>query len=145
MALYIGKDKVCIAKGGSETSSNDGLKYKSGTVTSDSQGIITFPQLSFEPKFIAVWNLTAEEFDDDDHKATIYNGIMVYALKQDDVWLSLAPYHSSGEIILTNATAGLQPNGAIEINNSIYSYKLGVKGGGTFNIANETFNYAIYG
>lgn len=147
MALYLGSNKVGVTIPRTPN-------QLTGTVTSDSNGIVTFPELSFTPKIIALWNITKEDLKisaeedgeewDDTYARYVYVGSMLFAFYQDGLWISQGFMDNSGSVNISNAS--VSGGSCVSVNENIYSYRLGryssLLGD---NIANTTFNYAIYG
>lgn len=150
MALYLGSEKLELAI--AEYSNSSSLCL-TGTAISDSNGVVTFPQLDFTPKLIAVWNITKRDLKaeaeangedwDDSYTQYIYNGSMVFAVYQDGVWVSQGLTGMSGEVFISNAT--FDSGSGISVNNNTYSYRIMRNTQDGEVVANELFNYAIYG
>lgn len=166
MALYLGSEKVGVTITKEISSSNDsgssnGIHYVKGTATSDSNGVITFPELNFEPTMITVWNVKKrdwmEESGEDewsgDYVRYTHEGIMLMAIKQDGVWISQGLTDNSGGMYITNETAEggtgeflpEASSSGITENGNVYSYQLSRLGDAYDEIMDVTFNYAIYG
>lgn len=148
MALYLGSNRVGIAVPG-------GTKCATGTIVSDSHGVITFPELEFTPKMITVWNVRqidnkasaeedGEEWDESYVRYT-YDGVMLTAIKQDDMWFSQGISNESSGAFISNSSWNTGGNGTISISDNIYSYTLDRYGDNNNYLANKEFNYAIYG
>lgn len=152
MAMYLGSKKVaptiCITQ-----DSGGKIKYATGQVTSDSNGIVTFPQLDFVPSKILVWNVVAIDNSDQENYITdtLYEGVMLMAIKEGDTpWISLGLATNSGGIYITNSTATF--GSGISVDNGIYSYRLCKFANRDLpsldeteiDVTNTVFNYAIY-
>ena len=150
MALYLGEKKVTPVLHKEQRCAN-------GKVMSDAKGVITFPKLDFTPKIITIWNVRKHDWttDEDFEEGWVpytYDGIMLVAVKHDDMWLAQIPHANSGAVGISN---GSYVKAAITVDNGIYSYNLALRSstgdydhntyGDAFNIANMEFNYAIYG
>lgn len=143
MALYLGREKMApILKGGAVSNS---VKYITGTVTSDEDGIITFPELDFTPTMITVWNIEESDFEDPDAEYSCYNGVLVCAILINDIWIAQVAKSDSGSAYISNATYDTwgSGNSAIEYVNGQYQYHIDYSQNLLF--ANTEFNYAIYG
>lgn len=163
MALYLGNQKVCpiVYK---EIQNN----HLTGKIMSDENGIITFPALSFEPKLIAVWNVTQvdqwEEGSPDEYAIQyLTTGVMLFAINTDGKWITQSLFDCSGSIYIANASAEgghVQPNDqdqgyapsniGFDGNNYCYylhrrSTSLDSLENSYYDITNTEFNYAIYG
>jgi hypothetical protein len=116
-------------------------------------GIVTFPELSFTPTLIAVWNaekydLKAEaeangdEWDPSCMPVTVV-GFMVFAVYKDDIWITQGLRSESGEAYISNQTADARSG--VTVDGNTYSYRImrHTNDGGL--IAGEVFNYAIFG
>lgn len=141
MALYLGREKLGVTV---ERERNC-LK---GTVTSDANGIIVFPELSFTPTMITVWNIEETDWStdpdwEDDWVRYTYNGIMLTAIYQNGTWIAQVPVTSSGGVNISNAT--YTTNTAIGTVVGLYTYDLHFAESAPKNFANMEFNYAIYG
>ena len=165
MALYLGSERVgvTLVKRGTGGS---GVKYASGKVTSDENGVVTFPKLNFEPNMIVVWNVNMRDLGEnyeeengepfpEDWVRYVYEGTMLFAIKQNSVWISQGMGGNSGETHIANAsynggTGEFRPqdtsSSGISINDGIYSYQLcRYTGEADDRIIDTEFNYAIYG
>lgn len=164
MAVYLGSSKVGIASiaitsGGSSNNSSSNLNCLRGTVTSDSDGVITFPELDFTPNLIVVWNITRiENGDGEESVSYLYDGVMLMAINNNGYWISQSIAPNSGEIRITNASAEggtgeffpESSSSGISVNGNIYSYQLfrynDYPGEDSqYDITDVEFNYAIYG
>lgn len=164
MALYLGSQKVGITtlRGGS----SGGINYASGKVTSDDNGVVTFPQLDFTPTMIVVWNVSVRDLSEnyeeengepfpEDWVRYLHQGIMLFAINQEGMWISQGIRGNSGDTNITNSswdggTGEFKPQGysssGVSINDGIYSYQLCRFTGEVEDyIMNTEFNYAIYG
>lgn len=149
MALYLGSEKVgvTIARGKSA------INYATGTVTADDSGIITFPELSFVPTMIVVWNVTqhdlkaeAEEEGSEWEEGWvqyIHTGIMLFAVYQDDTWVSQGLASESGGAFVSSET--YNSGSTVSFANNRYSYRILRNPAQTAYYDGEIFNYAIYG
>lgn len=170
MALYLGKQKVS-AKVGVRFTPKDSLHYATGTIMSDDNGVITFPELGFTPKIITIWNVSqrdlAEEWEEanpdedypEDYCQYSFEGTMLMAVNIDGTWISQGLSDDSGSVAITNASwngvnhTSNSPATGITFNDGIYSYYLNRhytedfagKENTYFDITNTRFNYAIYG
>lgn len=154
MGLYLGSDKVSavITK---NTSSDSGIKRVQGTITSDANGVITFPELNFTPSIITVWNITRVENGDGVYDAGyLYEGIMLMAINNNGYWISQGLTNNSGGVYITNASAEggtgeffpESSSSGISVNGNVYTYQLARYNNGEVDgLANVEFNYAIYG
>lgn len=163
MAVYLGSERVGVAV---YKKSNEKAKIKSGKVTSDENGVVTFPKLNFTPNMIVVWNVRVRDLSGDyeenygeplpeDYVRYIHEGVMLFAINQDGIWVSQGMIGNSGETNISNAswnggTGELKPQGysssGISINDGIYSYQLSRYGDQVDDsIIDTEFNYAIYG
>lgn len=142
MALYLGRNRVCPVIGGS------GAKCLKGTVVSDDNGIVTFPELTFTPNVITVWNIT--EVDNEGGSVDyLYEGVMLMAVRYDgDYWISQGLHDNSGSVYISNATADF--GSCIYEDGNVYSFRLSRAGSPdqhedtSYDLTNTVFNYAIY-
>lgn len=142
MALYLGTEKIAPII-------HAGTNCKTGVVTSDNNGIVTFPALNFTPNIITVWNI--DQVDNDGDVPYLYQGVMLMAVNNKGYWISQCVADNSGTVYLSNASAegGTgeafpdAPASSISINGNIYSYYL--TRGNNADLSNTEFNYAIYG
>lgn len=165
MAVYLGSERVGVTLLKKNTSAS-GVKYAGGKVTSDENGVVTFPQLDFKPNMIVVWNVSVRDLSKNyeqengepfptDYVRYVYEGTMLFAINQNGVWISQGMGGNSGETHITNAsynggTGEFRPqdtsSSGISINDGIYSYQLSRYGDQVDNrIIDTEFNYAIYG
>lgn len=164
MAVYLGSDRVgvtLVRKG----TGGSGVKYASGKVTSDENGVVTFPKLDFTPNMITVWNVSlidhkeiveswGEEWSDDNVRYS-HDGVILTAIYIDGKWISQGLAESSGGVYITNESASggtleFLPNSSssgISLNDGVYSYLLcRYKNSEHLEaVANMEYNYAIYG
>lgn len=162
MALYLGSNKVSASIAQNTNSVNNGINCVRGTVISDSQGVVTFPELDFTPSLITVWNITRVENGDGVNDVLyLYEGLMLMAINNNGYWISQGVTDNSGEVHITNATAMAgtgeffpeNASSGISVNGNIYSYQLGrvssvantYDNDSYFDLTNKVFNYAIYG
>ena len=156
MALYLGGEKLAptfmktIGGGGGPSM---GENYATGTAVADDDGIVTFPELSFTPKLIAVWN--AEKYDlkaeaeangdewDPDRMPVTVVGFMAFAIYKDDMWITQGLRSESGEAYISNQTADARSG--VFVDGNTYSYRIVRYTSDGCVIAGETFNYAIIG
>lgn len=156
MSVYVGRKKVGFTV-------NRGVKCMTGTATSDSNGVITFPKLDFTPTKILVWNIKridhkelaeedGEEWDDTYIQYT-YDGIMLFAIYKDGKWISQGLGDNSGDVYITNASAeggtgefaeDGESSSGISVNGNVYSYQLD-RYRYDAPVAHKVFDYAIYG
>lgn len=149
MALYLGNEKlgVTITRGKSD------INYASGTAKANSSGVIVFPELSFTPKMIAVWNvvqrdLKAEaEADGNEWEEGwvryVHSGIMLFAVYQDETWVSQGLAADSAGVFISSETYAA--GSTVNFSNNQYSYRILRSPEQTPEYDGETFNYAIYG
>ena len=147
MALYLGSEKlgVTIARG---------ANCATGTVTADDTGTVTFPELSFVPKMIAIWNVTQRdlkaeyeaggEYWEEGYVQYIHTGIMLFAIYQDDTWVSQGIDGNSSGSYISNETWVAGSTVDFNSENNCYSYRIERKRQ-TQEYTGEIFNYAIYG
>lgn len=128
------------------------VKCATGTVTSSSDGVIHFPKIDFTPKAFIIWDVDwardpDQEYEDTHH--TTYEGFIMTAIysEANDEWFSTVPYGSSGEIILSNATAVIGPAVYEDSVEGYWNYSLVDKLYYAYEhyVENTVFNYAIYG
>lgn len=167
MALYLGSEKIgntaLLTK--VITKEVGGAKVATGTVTSDENGVVTFPELDFTPNMITVWNVGVTQEKDDDGSYELWDGIMLMAVNQNGYWISQGVGQNSGEIWITNSTAENNQgenkpqdqraySGVYSADGKVYSYTLlrhqlqsalDYYDGELKDLTNATFNYAIYG
>jgi hypothetical protein len=125
-------------------------------------GIITFPKLNFTPKSITVWNITPrdlkEEYEADNNEEPwddswvryTYEGVLLTAVYDNDMWIAQSIITSSGEIALSNAS--LDSIGGVTLENGFYKFSLSRYDYGSqledlehYDITNTQFNYIICG
>ena len=163
MALYLGSEKLGVTIP-VYTEGTSNIKCATGTITSQADGTILFPELNFTPKMIAVWNVEqvdlAEEEGllgewDESSIRYIQRGIMLFAIFEQDMWFSQVAFYNSDSIAM--AISGDQadldgdyeadnlPYGAqaISIIDNRYCYHLHKRAAEI--AADMEFNYAIYG
>ena len=150
MAVYLGSEKVGVVL-------EKQKHFASGTVTSDANGVVTFPELGFEPVQITIWNIKqtdhkamfeAGETDDweDYYVRYTYDGVLLTSIKQlDGVWISLSTISNSGSVVISNASFSANGEGRIFEHDGNYSYHTNRVDGTAANFPNTEFNYAIYG
>ena len=153
MGLYLGGEKFAGVITRIVNSSTDSTNSLSGFTQSDENGIITFPELNFTPKLIAVWNINrrdlkaeAEAGEDWDESLVrfVYEGFMVFAIKSQGVWISQGLTQNSGEVYISNASYSF--GSCVSVQDNIYSYRLGRDNETSSSFfANADFNYIIYG
>ena len=164
MAVYLGSQKVGVVINRA-SKNNSGYKCLKGTATSDEEGIITFPALDFTPNLIAVWNVSKydlkneadpEEEWDASYIRYVYEGSMLFAIRQGNQWISQGFGHNSSDVYITNAshnggtdwaeeTHPYAPSGILQ-NGNVYSYRLSREAeADQSEYADIEFNYAIYG
>lgn len=96
MALYLGNEKLNVVFTKS-AGSNDSVRCVQGTVVSDANGVVTFPELDFTPSVIAVWNITQVENGDGETSVRyLYTGVMLMAINRDGYWISQGLADGSG-------------------------------------------------
>jgi hypothetical protein len=125
-------------------------------------GIITFPKLNFTPKSITVWNITPrdlkEEYEADNNEEPwddswvryTYEGVLLTAVYDNDMWIAQSIITSSGEIALSNAS--LDSIGGVTLENGFYKFSLSRYDYGSqledleyYDVTNTQFNYIICG
>ena len=164
MAVYLGSERVgvtLVKKG----TGGSGVKYASGKVTSDENGVVTFPKLDFTPNMIVVWNIKLIDYAEldgvdpsewpDDMVRFVHDGVMLTAIYINGKWVSQGLAESSGGVYITNESASggtgeFFPNyssSGISIDDGVYSYLLcRYKNSEHLEaVANMEYNYAIYG
>ena len=153
MSLYLGTEKVGITFLSKVTDLIPSGNFASGDAWSDDDGIVTFPELSFTPNMIALWNVqerdlreeaeaNGEEWDDS-YVQYIYEGTMVFAIYQDDTWISQAMGGQSAEMYISNASHGYPP--CVTSNGNIYSYRLARAPEDGQKYGRKAFKYIICG
>lgn len=143
MALYLGTEKIAPIV---QVSTN----CKTGVVTSNDNGIVTFPALNFTPNLIAMWNVQQTANDGD--VPYLYTGVMLFAINQNGYWISQAVVSESGGAYIANGTAtgGTgeffpdKPSSCISVDGNVYSYQI-ARSAGNPEFTNTEFHYAIYG
>lgn len=153
MALYLGSEKLAITTHKIFERGIVSDNYASGTVISNSDGVITFPELDFTPIFIAVWNLKlidlkaeAEENGgdwEDDFVRYIHKGIMLFAVYQDGIWVTQSLHTQSGSMYISNESHSY--GSSITQNGNVYVYDLNNRNDQTHTGVNEEFTYVILG
>lgn len=162
MALYLGSEKlgvtIPVSVGGSS-----GVPCATGTIVSDENGVITFPELDFTPKIIAVWNV--EQVDlmelqggtewDESSVRYIQRGIMLLSVFDKNMWFSQVMYSNSDSMVasISGESADLDgdyeadnlPLGALAISVVDNRYRYHLHRRTVDEVANTEFNYAIYG
>ena len=153
MALYLGSEKlgvtIPVSVGGSDSSS--GVPCATGTVVVDDGGTLTFPELDFTPNLIAVWNITTRDLKaeaeengedwDDSYVRYVQEGLMLFAIYNNDVWVSQITKMGSNEAYISNESFNI--GSAISVSNNQYHYYIDDSGSDEF--IGAEFNYAIYG
>lgn len=110
--------------------------YLKGKVTSDSDGLVTFPKLEFTPNMIVVWSIQND--GDNVLFAAFYD-------KSIGEWMSQVGAdlgYGQEDIVLSNASYSI--GSVIIVNDGVYSYNIGRRSIED-NLINRTFNYVIYG
>lgn len=161
MSLYLGNQKVCpiIYK-------ENKMNQLTGKIMSDDNGIITFPVLDFEPKLIAVWNVTQVDQWEEGTSVEfaiqyLTTGVMLFAINIDGRWITQSLINNSGGVYIANASAEgghVYPNDQeyapsnIGFDGNNYYYYLHRRSNSLdgledsiYDITNTEFNYAIYG
>lgn len=151
MALYLGSEKLGVT-----IPCSVGAPFATGTVTSDSDGVIRFPELSFTPKIIAVWNAQQRDLKEETESKGeewadgwvryIQEGTMLFAVYHNGVWIAQMLKTGSGCTYIANESFDTQ-NGFFDFpiytEENCYCYSLDPKG--EDHVENMEFNYAIYG
>lgn len=160
MALYLGTEKINLS-----SLVEKHINYKTGTVMSNDNGQIQFPALDFEPKLIAIWNVsTIDQWEDADPAECVRyltTGIMLFAIKQNGIWISQGAQNNSGGVYITNASAELGQfdnllpghsftNVFFDGESYVYSlyrsdYPIEDGEDSPYDLTNTEFHYAIYG
>ena len=151
MALYLGEKKVSPVL-------HKEQRCAKGKIMSDENGVITFPKLDFTPKIITVWNIAMYDWtkSDDWEDGMIpytYDGIMIFAVNHNGIWISQIPHSNSGSVTISNSS---YVGDALTFESGRYCYNLTLRAGVfddyehsqygmAYNTANTEFNYAIYG
>lgn len=153
MALYLGEQKVGMGFVGRVEIPVPTGNYASGTAVADDNGVVTFPELGFTPKLIALWNVyqrdlkeeaEAEGWDwEEDWVRYVHSGFMLFGIYQDDTWVTQALTSNSGEALISNETWSAGP--AVSVSNNRYSYSVAKLEQYSDYFAGETFNYVILG
>lgn len=159
MALYLGSNLVSPSMAIERF-------YKTGTVISDEYGSVILPKVNFEPKLIAVWNISeVDQWEDSEAENPeetydvryLYDGIMLFSVKQNGTWFSQYTRGNSGDLRIQSGSAVeiVEDIPAIQEHEpGIYVYHLcgssfddqhEWQNDTIYDIANVEFNYAIYG
>lgn len=133
-----------------------------GTITSNEEGVLTFPEFDFTPKMFTVWNVkdrdlkeehewegNEEEWDESWVRYT-QEGILLTAVYTDGKWVSQSVLNDSGEYGLSNAS--YNATGLI-LEDGAYQYYLlrdfscneWIEEDGFFDVTNTEFNFIVYG
>ena len=149
MALYLGGKKLgaTISRGKSD------IHCATGTVQANNSGVLTFPELSFTPTMIVVWNVKQRDLKAEaeaegiqwgqDWVRYIHSGIMLFAVYQDNTWVSQGLATESSGMFISNETYEAGSN--VSFANNRYSYRVLRDNEQTQEYDGDTFNYAIYG
>lgn len=160
MALYLGSNQVAPSMAFERF-------CKTGTVVSNESGTVVLPRVNFEPKLIAIWNISkidqwAEaEADGESPEGYdvryLYDGIMMFSINQNGTWFSQYTRGNSGDIRIQSGSAEqviVDIPAVEEYEPGVYIYHLcggwfGVDHEGQddaiYDISDVEFNYAIYG
>lgn len=152
MSLYLGSDKLSLAISSFSNADESASGYVTGVAISDSDGVITFPELSFTPTMIAVWNVrqldlkeqaeaNGEDWEDG-YVRYVHEGTMLFAIYQDNTWVSQGLTGMSGQVFISNHTRDF--GSCVSVDNGIYSYRLS-RYPGDSDGANELYHYIICG
>ena len=154
MAIYFGSEKISF-----NSPVTIGVRCARGTVTSDANAIITFPELDFTPSVITIWNVervdhsTDPEYEEGYVRYT-HEGFLLTAVYTDNTWISQIAGSQSGDVAISNESyeAG-DVNGfdkdtesptSIYFDGSQYHYQL-YRYHMIDALANKEFHYAIFG
>ena len=135
MSLYLGKDLI----------EGDAIyvSKQSGVVTSDSQGLIIFPQFDFEPNLIILHNV---EFKQNESEPTEFSGLFLMAKKINNTWFTQVARGQSSSVymsLLSNSTSYGSP--PLTFDERINAYKWYLFGM-TYNDSDLEFEpYTSYG
>lgn len=160
MALYLGREKMAISVPA------EAQKFAGGQIDSNEFGEIYFPQLHFQPKLIALWNVEEVDFKEevenkgntwDESDEVIYGsrGFMLFAIYKDGRWYSQALGTESGTIYIANDSFDIDgdhipdnppySSSAVEdLGDGNYVYYMN-RNGPLEATDTVTMNYAIYG
>lgn len=149
MALYLGSEKIDVAS----ASGRSDVYYAAGTVKANDAGVLVFPELPFTPKMITVWNVTQHDLKaeaeatgedwEDGWVRYVHSGIMLFAVYQDDTWVSQGLASSSSGAFISSET--YLAGSTVSFKNNRYSYRILRDPEQTAEFDGEIFNYAIYG
>lgn len=161
MALYLGREKIAVSI------PTETQKFVGGTIDSNEYGEVYFPQLHFEPKLIALWNVEqldlkedaengGEEWDESNEVLYGSTGFMLFAIYKDGRWYSQSLGTDSGTIYITNDS--IETDGddipdnppftctSVEnLGDGYYAYYMNRNVGYLDATSFVTMNYAIYG
>lgn len=110
-------------------------RYLEGTIRSDYNGIITFPEIDFIPNTIVLWNIS--RLVDDEN--VYYDGLLLVGVYDNDekLWITQSIGTTSNSTRITNNYG----DSSITVDDNVYSYGISLT-----SIGEELeFNYAIYG
>lgn len=153
MALYLGEEKLAPSNTIYVEIPVPTSNCKSGIVTSDENGVVTFPELDFTPNMIALWSVKkidlkaeAEAAGDeweDGWLQYMYEGYMLMGVYHDNTWITQSAVSDSGGMLISNESYSV--GSMVNVEDGRYTYRISrdIDEGSSF--ADVTFNYAIYG
>ena len=151
MALYLGTQKVSLMSYANLSSGHS--NYITGTAMSNDDGVVTFSELPFIPKIIAIWNIVEKDLKaeaeqegqewEEGYVQYIYEGIMLFAIYQDGTWVSQGMGHGSGEAYISNASVSY--GSCVTSDGNTYYYRISRDENDGHKYGNTTFNYTICG
>lgn len=161
MALYLGREKIAVSI------PTETQKFVGGTIDSNEYGEVYFPQLHFEPKLIALWNVEpldlkedaeqdGEGWDESYEVLSGSSGFMLFAIYKDGRWYSQSLGTDSGAIYITNESFDADGDGfpdnppftntSVEnLGDGYYVYYMNRNKAYLDATSIVTMNYAIYG
>lgn len=153
MALYLGEEKLATSNTIYVEMPVPTSNCKSGIVTSDEDGIVTFPELDFTPNLIALWSVKkvdlkaeAEAAGDeweDGWLQYMYVGCMFMGVYHDNTWITQSAASESGTMFISNESFSV--GSMVSVEDGRYTYRLARDISDRHCFADVTFNYAIYG